>query len=136
MRFDAEYIAEDIGCYKPNPAFMKYLIDHANEDFGAKKEQILIVAHGLEGNHVPGKEMGMPPGVWIQRGVDEVPKEYEGKVELGAKFQTLKEFADTVEACFEGKGRVQSVTPEMKGEVRPHVPDVLQTLEDKGLGGS
>lgn len=136
VRFDAKYIAEDIGCYKPDPRFMEYLIRHANEDFGAKRDDILIVAHGLEMNHVPGKEMDMPPGVWIMRGETEIPKEYAGKVDLGARFETLKELADTVEACFEGKGKVESVTPEMSGVEKPHVPDVLQTLEDKGLGGS
>lgn len=135
-KFDAKYIAEDIGCYKPARTFMEYLIEHADEDFGAKRDEILIVGHGLEMNHVPGKEMGMPPGVWIMRGETEVPKEYEGKVDLGAKFQTLKEFADTVDACFEGKGKVESVTRQMSNDEKPHVPEVLQTLEDKGLGGS
>ena len=128
VTFDGVYIAEDIGCYKPDPKFMQYLISHAKEDFGAKKEEILVVAHGLEMNHVPRREMGMPPGVWLSRG-DKSVGQHEGKVELGATFGNVRELADTVEAAFEGKGMTVEVP-------KPHVPEELKRLEEKGLGGS
>lgn len=134
LEFDAAYIAEDIGCYKPDPKFLKYLRDHAKADFGATQNDILTVAHGLEMNHVPAKEKGMPPGVWIMRGDDmRAAKQWGDKIELGQMFETLKDFADAVELQFEGKGKVEKPSLE---QVKPHVPEVLKVLEDKGLGGS
>ena len=67
VNFDAVYVAEQIGSYKPSLKNFHYLLDHVKEEFGVEKEQVLHTAHGIESDHVPCKEMGMT-SAWIARG--------------------------------------------------------------------
>lgn len=132
VKFDATYIAEDIGSYKPSQQNFKYLIGHVKEEFGVSKEEILMVAHGLETDHVPLKTAGMRPGVWIMRGdnYEEKMREYEEEgLEIGARFETLKEFADAVEEAWAVKEETRKGKGGGGGET-------LAALEDKGIGGS
>lgn len=65
--FDAVYVAEQIGSYKPSLKNFHYLLGHVKEELGVNKEQVLHTAHGIESDHVPCKEMGMT-SAWIARG--------------------------------------------------------------------
>jgi 2-haloalkanoic acid dehalogenase type II len=113
VRFDAIYMAEDIGSYKPSLENFEYLIKVAREAFGVRKEEILHVAQSLTHDHVPAKEIGLSPGVWIARGGADgkgsaIGGEYEalkgeGRIELGAVYSTLGEMAEDVERAFAGE---------------------------------
>lgn len=105
VKFDAIYTAEDIGSYKPDLKNFEYLIEHAGEDFGAKKEEILKVAQSLYHDHVPAKKVGLKPSVWIRRAGDETLmggkwKDFEGKVDLADAFDTLGDLAEVVTKAF------------------------------------
>ena len=67
IKFDATYVAENIGSYKPDLENFRYLLDHVKEEFGAQKEELLMTAHGLTSDHVPCKKMGIT-SAWIARG--------------------------------------------------------------------
>jgi 2-haloalkanoic acid dehalogenase type II len=113
VKFDAIYTAEDIGSYKPNLNNFRYLIENVDRQFGVKKSEILHTAHSLTHDHVPRKEIGLRPGVWISRGGREGKGgvmggslevlEREGKVELGAVYETLGDMAEAVEKAFAGR---------------------------------
>lgn len=135
VKFDATYIAEDIGSYKPSQANFHYLLEHVEEEFGVKKEEILMVAHGLETDHVPLREAGMKPGAWIMRGDEGKEKEYEGVgLEIGARFETLGEFADEVEKAFAAK---EGREGKDRGEgIKGGGDEMLVVLEERGIGGS
>ncbi len=137
VKFDGVYIAEDIGSYKPDLKNFKYLFKNARDSFGIEMGEILHVAHSLQHDHVPAKEIGMEPSVWIERGDGHQLKEYEGKLNLGARFDTLKEFADAVEEAWKAKEReYQNQENNLEGKPEVHVDKELEVLEEKGLGGS
>jgi 2-haloalkanoic acid dehalogenase type II len=110
VKFDGIYTAENIGSYKPDLNNFKYLIENVNKQFGVKKEEILHTAQSLTHDHVPGKEIGLRPGVWISRAGGEgkgsamggslEALEKEGKVDLGAVYETLGDMAEAVEKAF------------------------------------
>lgn len=102
--FDACYIAEDIGSYKPNPKNFRYLLDHMRTDFAIEKDQICHVAQSLYHDHPATKQMGIG-SVWIDRyGILEARgrSEEDMSAEFGFKFRTkdLKQVADIVERAF------------------------------------
>jgi len=110
VKFDGIYTAENIGSYKPDLNNFRYLIENVDKQFGVKKEEILHTAQSLTHDHVPGKEIGLRPGVWISRGGGEGKGsamggslevlEKEGKVDLGAVYETLGDMAEAVERAF------------------------------------
>lgn len=105
VEFDAIYLAEDIGAYKPSRQNFDYMSEHIKSDFGFEKWEILHTAHSLSHDHVPAKEFGLGPSVWIERGGerDSMGKplgEYEGRVNLGARYRTLGDMADAAERAF------------------------------------
>ena len=65
VTFDAIYIAEDIGSYKPDLENFHYLFEHVKKELGVEKEKILHTAHGLRSDHVPAKELGLSSTVRI-----------------------------------------------------------------------
>ena len=67
MGFDAVYLAEQIGSYKPDLKNFQYLLSHVEKKLGVEKEQVVHTAHGIESDHVPCKEMGIA-SAWIARG--------------------------------------------------------------------
>ena len=113
VHFDAIYTAQDIGSYKPDLKNFQYLINHVTSDLGVEKEAILHVAQSLTHDHVPAKSIGLDPGVWISRGGGEGKGSAmggslevlsgEGKVRLGAVYETLGDFARAVEKAFAGE---------------------------------
>ena len=105
VKFDAIYLAEDIGTYKPDKNNFDYMTEHIKSDFGLEKEQILHTAQSLSHDHVPVTKFGFPPSVWISRGAHEGSmglqlKDVEGQVNIGATYTTLEEMADAVEKAF------------------------------------
>ncbi|KAH8590507.1 HAD-like domain-containing protein [Bisporella sp. PMI_857] len=105
VTFDAIYLAEDIGSYKPARSNFDYMAAHVERDFGFAKSDILHTAQSLSHDHVPAMEFGFPPSVWISRGADEHSMglrlaDVEGRVNLGATYSTLGEMADAAEKAF------------------------------------
>ncbi|KAL5090810.1 hypothetical protein Trisim1_004113 [Trichoderma cf. simile WF8] len=105
VNFDAIYVAEDIGSYKPDPRNFTYLIDHIKQDFGIDRDGICHTAQSLTFDHIPTATMGFRPGVWISRGggsmgmgdLDAV----KDRVSLGAVYETLGDMAIAVEKAFQ-----------------------------------
>jgi 2-haloalkanoic acid dehalogenase type II len=104
VKFDAIYVAEDIGTYKPNPNNFNYLIDHARQDFGIQQSDICHTAQSLTFDHIPIASMGFRPAVWISRGGGSMGmgdlEAVKGKVNIGATYATLGDMAAAVEAAF------------------------------------
>lgn len=105
VKFDAIYVAEDIGTYKPNPNNFNYLIDHARQDFGIQKSDICHTAQSLTFDHIPIASMGFRPAVWISRGGGSMGmgdlEAVKDKVNIGATYQSLGDMAIAVEAAFD-----------------------------------
>jgi 2-haloalkanoic acid dehalogenase type II len=103
--FSAIYTAQDIGSYKPDVRNFEYLIENAGKEFGAKKEEVLVVAQSLIHDHVPAKKVGLKPSVWIRRGnpaMGGTIEDLKDEVNLAATFGTLGELAEAVETAFKG----------------------------------
>ena len=101
--FDAVYVAEEIGSYKPSLNNFYYLFDHVKADLGVDKGQILHTAEGLKADHVPAKELGLT-SAWIQRDADtgsgSKMDQVKDKVAFTWHFNTLAQMADLVEKDF------------------------------------
>ena len=98
--FDAVYVAEVIGSYKPDLNNFQYLVSHARDELGVQMEHILMTAHGLKSDHVPAMKIGMT-STWIARGQsDEALKAVEGEVAFTWKFDTMGEMAVAAEKEF------------------------------------
>jgi len=101
MHWDATYLAEDIGSYKPDLKNFHYLFEHCERDFETKMAHGVHVANSLEHDHKPAKKLGYT-SVWIDRQkrlgnaiVEEHMKEW-GYV---LRYNTLGELADAVDAA-------------------------------------
>lgn len=100
VEFDAVYVAEDIGSYKPDLKNFQYLITHARDELGVQMEQILMTANGLKSDHVPAMKVGMT-SAWISRGQgNKELKAVEGKVAFTWRFDSMGEMAADVEKEF------------------------------------
>jgi 2-haloalkanoic acid dehalogenase type II len=67
VKFDAVYVAEEIGSYKPDQKNFEFLVQRSEKDLGCKKEELLHVGHGVQSDQVPAEEMGIGHA-WIERG--------------------------------------------------------------------
>lgn len=106
--WDGIFTAEMIGSYKPDPKNYNYVVDRAAEQFGIKKDELILVAQSLNIDHMMSKKLGFRPGVWIARsgsamGGKREELEQEGLIQLGAAYDTLGEFAEAVERAFKGR---------------------------------
>ncbi|KIW01317.1 uncharacterized protein PV09_07353 [Verruconis gallopava] len=75
------------------------------QEIGISKEGVVMVAQSLDLDHMSCKTLGFPPGVWIARkgaimGGDRKELEDQGRIELGAVYETLGEFAAAVQTAF------------------------------------
>ena len=100
--WDGIYTAEQIGSYKPDPRNYEFVVTRAAEDFGIKKDELVMVAQSLDIDHLMSKKLGFPPGVWISRkgsamGGQREEMEQQGLLDIGATYDTLGEFAEAVE---------------------------------------
>ncbi len=100
VKFDAVYVAEEIGSYKPDLKNFRYLLGHVKEELGVEKNEVLHTAHSLRADHVPSKEMGLT-SAWIRRDESTGPGskmgEVKDKVAFTWQFNTMGEMADAVE---------------------------------------
>lgn len=100
VKFDAVYVAEEIGSYKPDLNNFHYLLGHVKEELGVEKKQVLHTAHGIKADHVPSKEIGLT-SAWIRRDESTGPgsriEEVKDKVAFTWQFNTMGEMAYTVE---------------------------------------
>ena len=103
VEFDAVYVAEDIGSYKPADANFDYLLQHVSSDFGLAKDDILHTAQSLLHDHGPARKFGIA-NAWIdrqrlretgERGVIAIPGDMP-KVDY--YFVSLRELADAADA--------------------------------------
>lgn len=69
VHFDAVYVAEDIGSYKPDHRNFEYLLQGVKKEFGVEKGELLHVAHGVRSDQVPAEQLDISH-VWIRRGKD------------------------------------------------------------------
>ena len=103
VKFDAVYVAEEIGSYKPDLKNFHYLLDHTKKELGVDKGQVLHTAHGLKADHVPSKQMEIT-SVYIQRDENAGPgsrmEAVSGKVAFTWQFNTLGQMADAVDQDF------------------------------------
>lgn len=100
VKFDAVYVAEEIGSYKPDLNNFRYLLEHVKGALGVEKKQVLHIAHGIKADHVPSKEIGLT-SAWIQRNESTGPgsrmEEVKDKVAFTWQFNTMGEMADAVD---------------------------------------
>jgi 2-haloacid dehalogenase len=64
------------GAFKPDHQVINGMLDAASKDFGATKDEVLMVAQGLTSDHVPARELGVA-SAWIDRygaGKDAIPR--------------------------------------------------------------
>ncbi|GAB7338748.1 hypothetical protein MBLNU457_5460t1 [Dothideomycetes sp. NU457] len=101
MDWDATYLAEDIGSYKPDLKNFDYLFDHCEKDFGTKIADGVHVANSLSHDHGPSKKIGYT-SVWIDRQDrlgDADPQEHMTEWGYVSRYRTLGELADVVDAA-------------------------------------
>lgn len=105
VRWDAVYLAQDIGSYKPDLRNFEYLLEHVREDFGIGKEEVLQVANGVDADIVPCREMGIR-SVWCDRtsvtGKTEYERQGMGRVMgYALRVESLGDLADMVEKAWQ-----------------------------------
>ena len=66
VEFDAIYVAEDIGSYKPEPANFEFLLEQVETDFGIGTDELLHTAQSLRHDHQQANESGIA-NCWIDR---------------------------------------------------------------------
>ena len=107
VNFDAIYLAEDIGAYKPNKKNFDYMVEHIKSEFGFEKQEILHTAQSLTHDHVPAKMLGFAPTAWISRGAGKTTMGGDpiddSTFNLGVTYTTLGDMADAAEKAFGAK---------------------------------
>jgi 2-haloalkanoic acid dehalogenase type II len=106
FKFDAVYLAADIGSYKPDLRNFDYLVEHVKSEFGVEKGRVLHVAQSLFHDHVPAGKMGLER-CWVDReGVmGEVSDDQRKDVTVNWVVKSLGELAETMEKAFEEEGK-------------------------------
>ncbi|KAI0077376.1 HAD-like protein [Panus rudis PR-1116 ss-1] len=96
--FDGIYTAQDIGSYKPAIANFEYALKKLKDEFGVKKDEVLVVACSLPHDHVPSNKLGLT-SVYIDRGsVSGLNENVDARYD--AKYESLGAFAAAVEKEF------------------------------------
>ena len=100
--FSAVYIAEDIGCYKPDLRNFEYLIEHCRTELGIDKHKILHTAYSLPADLKPAKDIGLK-GCLINRYPNAMGGDLEqmkDHVAVDFRFETLRDMADAADVAF------------------------------------
>lgn len=100
--FDAVYVAEEIGSYKPDLRNFQYLVDHCKSDLQVKKEKILHTAYSLPADLKPAKEFELT-GCLIERYPNVMGGDLEkmkDEVAVDFRFPTLRDMADEADRLF------------------------------------
>lgn len=105
VQFDAVYVAQDIGSYKPDLRNFEYLIDHCKKDLGVEKDGIIHTAQSLFHDLVPANKMGLA-SAWIERDTGMVSVmggelgELKDQLDLTWRFKTMGDMADAVDDVY------------------------------------
>ncbi|RAO72235.1 uncharacterized protein BHQ10_008247 [Talaromyces amestolkiae] len=98
FKFDATYIAEEIGSYKPDLNNFQYLVQHCERDLQVPKEKILHTAYALVHDLVPAQKLGLGT-CWIERKPNAMGGELsqvQGQLSLDFQFRSLGDMADAI----------------------------------------
>jgi 2-haloacid dehalogenase len=107
VAFDAIYIAEDIGSYKPSARNFEHMLARLKGDHGVTKDQILHTAQSLFHDHVPAGDFGLARA-WIDRqglsrgGDWGATAKVAERPQVDFLFPTMAAMADAVEAETKG----------------------------------
>lgn len=94
--FDAAYVAEDIGTYKPDLRNFQYALEHLDATFGILPSEVISVANSLYHDIMPAHKMGLN-AVWINRDQATLGvKGHEGP-QPDWTYGSMAEFADVME---------------------------------------
>lgn len=97
FQFDAVYTAQDIGSYKPDPANFQYALGKLEDQFGIKKDEVLVVAASLFHDHAPANALGLKSVYIAREGAimsQDSPAKYDKKfTTLGAMAEEVKKEA-------------------------------------------
>lgn len=100
--FDATFVAEEIGSYKPDLRNFAYLIEHCKTELGVDKDQILHTAYSLPADLKPAKDIGLH-GCLIERYPNILGGDLEAmedEVAIDFRFRTLRMLADEADRVF------------------------------------
>ena len=99
--FDAVYVAEDIGSYKPDSRNFEYLARRCAEELHVPRERLLHTAYALNHDLAPASKLGLST-CYIERHPNalggSIDQAAEG-LKLDYSFATLQEFADAADAA-------------------------------------
>ncbi|KAK2609165.1 hypothetical protein QQS21_002247 [Conoideocrella luteorostrata] len=101
VQFDAVYVAEEIGSYKPDLRNFEYLAKHCEEDLHVPRERILQTAYALFHDLTAAKKSGLDV-CWIERKPNAMggeKEDLEDGIELDYSFRSLKEMALAVDTA-------------------------------------
>lgn len=105
FEFDAVYIAEEIGSYKPDLNNFQYLVHGCEKNLQVSKEKILHTAYALNHDLVPAHDLGLST-CWIERKPNAMGGELsliQGQLSLDFQFRSMKDMADAVHAAFNNR---------------------------------
>lgn len=100
--FDAVYVAEEIGSYKPDLRNFQYLADHCKTDLQVDRSRILHTAYSLPADLKPAREFGLA-GCLIERYPNVMGgnlEEMKDEVAVDFRFSTLGDMADEADRLF------------------------------------
>ncbi|MEM8682831.1 MAG: HAD-IA family hydrolase [Pseudomonadota bacterium] len=103
VEFDALYLAEDIGSYKPDERNFEHLLTHTREDLDCDKAQLLHVAQSLLHDHQVANQHAIS-NAWIDRqrlsesGDWGATKPLDRWPNFDFQFFTMRELAEAVTA--------------------------------------
>lgn len=100
--FNAVYVAEEIGSYKPDLRNFQYLVDHCKSDLQVEQSQILHTAYSLPADLKPAEEFGLT-GCLIERYPNVMGGDLEkmkDEVSVDFTFATLGDMADEADRLF------------------------------------
>lgn len=100
-RFDAIYIAQDIGSYKPDLKNFRYLLEHVESEYNVEKDQLCHVAQSLFHDQGPAKQIDIQ-SVWVDRQdiIGSEPKNLQEQYGYQLRVESLSELADIVDRAF------------------------------------
>ncbi|KAK5994300.1 putative 2-haloalkanoic acid dehalogenase [Cladobotryum mycophilum] len=93
--FDAIYVAEEIGSYKPDPRNFEYLMEHCESDLQVPRDKLLHTAYALFHDLTPAKRAGLKT-CWIERKPNVMggePSQLDSDISLDFRFPTLGDMA-------------------------------------------
>ncbi|EED20970.1 haloalkanoic acid dehalogenase, putative [Talaromyces stipitatus ATCC 10500] len=98
FKFDAIYIAEEIGSYKPDLNNFQYLVQHCEKGLQVPKEKILHTAYALIHDLTPAHKLGLST-CWIERKPNAMGGELsqvQGQLSLDFRFRSMGDMADAI----------------------------------------